>query len=55
MRTRDQWKWKRGQAATETMLVAVMLTAMVAILALLLYVFKEYGVRVIDLVSSEYP
>ena len=40
---------------TESMLVAVMLTAMVAITALLLYVFKEWGGRILDLVSSEYP
>jgi hypothetical protein len=55
LRGDDRWYWKRGQATTEATVVAVMLTAMVAMLALLLYIFKEYGVRIIDLVSSEYP
>ena len=55
MRGHERWRSKSGQAMTESMLVAVMLTAMVAITALLLYVFKEWGGRILDLVSSEYP
>ena len=46
---------KTGQAMTESMLVAVILVGMVGLLALLLYTFKEYGGRIIELVSSEYP
>ena len=55
MRAKDRWFWKRGQAMTESMIVAAMLMSTVAILALLLYVFKEYGGRIMNLVSSEYP
>jgi len=55
MRRSDRWFWKRGQATTEATVVAAMLTAMVGLLALLLYALKEWGVRIIDLVSSEYP
>lgn len=40
---------------TETMLVAVILVGMVGLTAILLYAFKEYGARIIELVSSEYP
>lgn len=39
----------------EYIIVAGMLIATVAILAVFLYTFKEYGGRVLDLVSSEYP
>ena len=46
---------KSGQAMTEYVIVAGMLTAAVAILAVFLYTFKEYGGRVLDLVSSDYP
>jgi len=46
---------KAGQAMTEYVIVAGMLTAAVAILAVFLYTFKEYGGRVLDLVSSDYP
>jgi hypothetical protein len=55
MRDNDRWYWKRGQAMAESVLVAGIITSMVAIMSLLLYVFKAYGVRIIDLVSSEYP
>lgn len=55
MITTDPKFRKRGQAMTEYMVMAGMMVAMVAILALLLYVFKEYGGRVLNLVSSEFP
>ena len=44
-----------GQALTEYVVVAGLLMATMAILSLLLVVFKEYGWRVYELVSSEYP
>ncbi len=44
-----------GQAMTEYLLVAAMLTALTLILAVFLYTFREYGGRVLDLVSSDYP
>jgi hypothetical protein len=44
-----------GQAMIEFVIVAAMLVVMVSILALLLYTFKEYGGRVLDLIASEYP
>ena len=44
-----------GQAMTEYVIVAGMLTAAVAILAVFLYTFKEYGGRVLDLVCADYP
>lgn len=46
---------KRGQAMVEYVFVAVMLIATVAIMAILLYTFKEHSGRVIGLVASEYP
>lgn len=46
---------KRGQAMVEYVVVAGMLMAALAILALLLYTFREYSNRVMDLVGSEYP
>lgn len=44
-----------GQTALEYLITAGMLIASVAILAVFLYTFKEYGGRVLDLVASEYP
>jgi hypothetical protein len=46
---------RRGQATAEfaTMLGLLMLVA--TMLALLLYTFKEYGGRVLDLAGSEFP
>jgi hypothetical protein len=44
-----------GQVLTEYLVMAGMLTATVLIAALFLYTFKEYGGRVLDLLSSEYP
>lgn len=46
---------RSGQAATEYLVVAGMIAASVMILGLLLYTFKEYGGRVLNLVASEYP
>ena len=46
---------KRGQAMVEYVITAGMLVAMVSIMAVLLYAIKEHNIRVLDLVSSEYP
>ena len=46
---------RRGQTSVEYLITAGMLIASIAILAVFLYTFKEYGGRVLDLVSSEYP
>ena len=44
-----------GQATTEYLLVAAVIITMVAVLALLLYTFREQSGRVVDLVASDYP
>lgn len=46
---------RAGQAAVEYAVAVGMLVAAVAIMALLLYVLKEQGGRVLELVGSEYP
>jgi hypothetical protein len=46
---------QRGQVMIEYLVIAGMLLATVAILAVLLYVFKEQSGRVLDLAASEYP
>ena len=44
-----------GQVMVEYVVVAGMLVALVVMLSLLLVVFKEHGVRVLDLIASDYP
>jgi hypothetical protein len=39
----------------EYVIVATVFVLMVAIMAVFLYVFRQEGVRVLDLVASEYP
>ena len=46
---------RRGQAMIEYMIVAVMLMALVAVVALLLYALRQQSGRALDLVASEYP
>ncbi len=46
---------RRGQAMIEYMIVAVMLMALVAVFALLLYALRQQSGRALDLVASEYP
>ena len=46
---------RAGQAAVEYVVASGILLAVLAMLALLLYAFKEYGGRVLDLVASEFP
>lgn len=50
--TRDQ---RRGQALVEFVAMVAMLMLVLVMLALLLYTFREYGGRVMELVGSEYP
>jgi hypothetical protein len=44
-----------GQIMLETVIVAASMLALVAIMGLLIYVFKEHGRRVLDLLASDYP
>jgi hypothetical protein len=48
-------EWKKGQALTEFVVVMAMLLATGTILALFLYVFREYGGRVLQLLAAETP
>ncbi len=46
---------RRGQALVEFVAMAAMLMLVLVMLGLLLYTFREYGGRVMELVGSEYP
>lgn len=46
---------KKGQAMVEYAIVAGILLAGLSVVALLLFAFREYGGRILDLVASEYP
>ena len=46
---------KSGQIMLEYIVVVGVMLVMIGILTLFLYVFKEHGARVMDLVASEYP
>lgn len=46
---------RRGQTMVEYVIVAGILVTTVAIMAVFLYTFKQFGGRVLDLVASEYP
>lgn len=46
---------KSGQVLVETVIVAASMLALVAIISLLIYAFKEHGGRVLDLLASDYP
>ncbi|MFH1969937.1 MAG: hypothetical protein ABIJ53_06430 [Verrucomicrobiota bacterium] len=45
----------RGQAMAEYVIIAGLLMASLGILTVLFVTFKEYGGRILALVSSEYP
>ena len=45
----------RGQAMVEYVVIAGLLMACVGILTVFTVTFKEYGGRILSLVSSEYP
>lgn len=44
-----------GQTMLEYVVVLVVFLGLTAVLSLLLYAIRQNGVRVLDLVSSEYP
>jgi hypothetical protein len=46
---------RSGQVVLEYVVTAGMLVSTVAIMAMLLYVFKENGSRVLEIMSSDYP
>lgn len=46
---------RSGQAMTEYVLVMGTTIGVLVMMALLFYTFKEYGGRIINLISSEYP
>jgi hypothetical protein len=46
---------RSGQAILEHVVVAGVMLVVLIMLALFLYVFKEYGGRIFDLVGSDYP
>lgn len=46
---------RRGQAAVEFTIMMALLMLVLVMLGLLLYTFREYGGRVLNLVASEYP
>lgn len=50
-----QRKGRRGQAVAEFTIMMALLMLVLVMLALLLYTFREYGNRVLNLVASEYP
>ena len=39
----------------EVVVITASMLALVAIMGLLIYTFKEYGGRVLDLLASDYP
>ena len=45
----------RGQAMVEYVVATGLLLATLAMLSLVLYTFREYGARVLDLVAYNYP
>ena len=44
-----------GQAMVDVLMVAAAMLAAVAVMAVLLYAFREYGGRLLDLAASDYP
>ncbi|WFB35635.1 hypothetical protein P3T73_15905 [Kiritimatiellota bacterium B12222] len=46
---------KTGQAMLEYVMVLAMTLGVIVMLGFFIYVFKEYGGRILELVSSEYP
>jgi len=50
-----QQRSRRGQAASEVVLMMGMTIGLVIMLALLLYTFKEFGGRILNLLASDYP
>ncbi len=46
---------RSGQVMAEYVIVAGILATVVVLLALMLYVFKEYGGRILDLLAADFP
>lgn len=46
---------KRGQTLLEFVMILAVTLGLVVSLGFFMYVFKEHGGRILDLVSSEYP
>lgn len=46
---------KSGQTMLEYILVLAMTLGLIVTLGFFIFVFKEHGGRILDLVSSEYP
>jgi len=46
---------KSGQTLLETVMILAVTLGLVVTLGFFMYVFKEHGGRILDLVSSEYP
>ncbi len=52
----SRWRHARdGQVMMEYVLVAGILTSLVVMMALLLFVFRENGVRVLELIGANSP
>lgn len=49
------WQTCSGQALAEYVIIAGLLMASLGILTVFFVTFKEYGGRILALVSSEYP
>jgi len=52
---RIQNSQKRGQTLLETVMILSVTLGLIVTLGFFMYVFKEHGGRILDLVSSEYP
>jgi hypothetical protein len=46
---------KSGQSMLEYVMVLAMTLGIMVTLGFFIYVFKEYGDRILDIVSSDYP
>lgn len=55
VRTDRSHRGRRGQALVEYAIAVGVIIALMSGTALLLYVLKENGGRILDLVASEYP
>ena len=54
-RSPDLLESRGGQAMVEYLVMTGIFLASLAVLALFLVTFKEYGYRILDMVSSDYP
>lgn len=47
----DRYRLKRGQAMVEYLVATAVFLAMLGVCAVLVYVFREYGNRVLDIIA----